>query len=240
MVQAPSYIRKQREWEVSSSDDGLLTLGHDLVDGEVVGLVVVGAESGGVSHALLGVVVVATLVLEEMLNVGLAEVALETLLHVFDFFGEDGVVVVSGGVVDESFVEDGLEEEIEITHNTGVVAVLILLEDGDQAIVDLSGLLVLFGLLGEAEEEFAHGEEGEAPPGGHNSGTRVGLAHALEEADVEAVHTGGAHLLHVLVEPQVVGAVASQVELVTIQVHVPHFIDYIIYYLLSPICIHFS
>ena len=113
----------------------------------------------------------AILVLEEMLHVGFGEVALETLLHIGDFSREDWVIVVSRGVIDESLVEDCLEEEIEIGHDSGVIAVLILLEDGDKSVVYFLGFLVLFGFRAEAEEEFAHSEESESPPGSHDSGT---------------------------------------------------------------------
>jgi hypothetical protein len=105
-----------------------------------------------------------------------------------------------------------------------VITILILLEDGDESVVDFLRLLVLFNLLGEANEELGESKESESPPAGHNSGAGVSLTHTLEEADVEGVHTGSAQLFHVLIKPQVVGSVRSQIWLITIQVSVPHFI----------------
>ena len=59
---------------------------------------------------------------------------------------------------------------------------------------------------------------------------RVGLGKALEHTDVEGGHTRGAGLAMVLVKPEIVAAVGSQVLLVTVQVSVPtrHFILIII------------
>ena len=52
--------------------------------------------------------------------------------------------------------------------------------------------------------------------------TGDGLGHATEEGNVDDVDLWLTHLLGVGVEPQVVGAVASQIVLVTTQVQVPH------------------
>ncbi len=92
-----------------------------------------------------------------------------------------------------------------------MVTVLILLEDRDESVIDLLRLLVLLDLLGKADEELSEGQESESPPASHNSGAGVSLTHTLEEADVEGVHTGSAQLFHVLIKPQVVGSVSSQI-----------------------------
>ena len=50
----------------------------------------------------------------------------------------------------------------------------------------------------------------------------VTLGHSLHETDVEADDTWLSDLLLVLAEPEVMGSVASQVELVPVQVIVVH------------------
>ena len=62
--------------------------------------------------------------------------------------------------------------------------------------------------------------------------TRVGLAHSLEQTNVEGMNTRSSQFLLIHVQPQVVGSVASQVVLVTIEIKVPHFILLINYILL--------
>ena len=59
---------------------------------------------------------------------------------------------------------DGLKEEVEVAHDSSVEAILVLLEDRDEAVIDLSGLLVFLGLGGEPCKEFSNCEEGETPP----------------------------------------------------------------------------
>ena len=44
-----------------------------------------------------------------------------------------------------------------------MIAILILLEDGDQSVVDLNWLFVLLSLLLEVHEELGDREEGETP-----------------------------------------------------------------------------
>jgi hypothetical protein len=48
------------------------------------------------------------------------------------------------------------------------------------------------------------------------------FGHASEEVDVEGVDLGRAELLGVLVEPEVVSAIAAEILLVAAQVQVPH------------------
>lgn len=52
--------------------------------------------------------------------------------------------------------------------------------------------------------------------------SRVGLAHSLENTDVEGNDTGSSGLLVIVVEPQVVSSVGTQVKLLSVQVVVPH------------------
>ena len=57
--------------------------------------------------------------------------------------------------------------------------------------------------------------------------TGVGLAKTLDDANMEALYSGCADLLVVLVEPEVVGSVGAKVLLVAVKVRVPtrHFIN---------------
>ena len=58
--------------------------------------------------------------------------------------------------------------------------------------------------------------------------SRVGLAHSLEESEMESGDSWGSNLLLVLVEPQVVGSVGSQIVLLSVKVIVVHFFDFIL------------
>lgn len=55
----------------------------------------------------------------------------------------------------------------------------------------------------------------------------VGLAETLDEADVEALDSGCADLLVVLVQPEVMGSVRTEVLLIAVEMRVPtrHFIN---------------
>ena len=94
-------------------------------------------------------------VMQQVLDILVGEVTHETCLLIFDFLGHVGIVVVEVRGVNELLVEDGLEEELEVTHEAGVVTVSVLSEDGEKSVVDLSSLLVLLWLsreLGEADD----------------------------------------------------------------------------------------
>ena len=53
------------------------------------------------------------------------------------------------------------------------------------------------------------------------------LRHASDDSDVPRVDLRSSHLLVVDIEPQVVGAIGSQVMLVTAEVNVPHVVFFI-------------
>ena len=96
-----------------------------------------------------------------MTHISSVEVAVETSLDIFDFFGYEDVVVVLCGLIDELLVERRLEESIEIAHESGVVAELVLGEESEQAVVAL--LTDLFMLLhcrevedGPKERDIGH------------------------------------------------------------------------------------
>ena len=93
-------------------------------------------------------------VFNKMANVSSCKVTVETKLHIFDFFRGESVVIVKCRVVDEFLVEHRLQEKLEITHEAGVVAILVLAENGKQSVVPFLANRVLFGLFREVEVEF--------------------------------------------------------------------------------------
>jgi hypothetical protein len=66
---------------------------------------------------------------EQVTNVLAGEVSVKTCFHVLNFLGSEGIVVVEGRIINKLLVKDSFEEEFEVTHEAGVVAVLILLEN---------------------------------------------------------------------------------------------------------------
>lgn len=124
----------------------------------MVALCVVVANTVGVSHGHEGVVSLGDLILEQVANIALVQVVVETSLHIGDFLLGDRVFVVVGGLVDEALVEEGLEENVEVAHEAGVVAELVLREDSDQAVVTLITNFVRLLNCGKAEGELDNGE----------------------------------------------------------------------------------
>ena len=108
----------------------------DLVAREVVALWVVGTNSIWVVDDL-GLRSMVTLVLQEVSNIILSELTVETKLHILDFLGNRWIIVIESGLVDESFVQNTLEEKIEVRHESSVVSVLVFHEDGVQSEIHL-------------------------------------------------------------------------------------------------------
>jgi len=77
--------------------------------------------------------------MEKLGNISRGEVTSETNLLIFDLSGGKLIGIVVEGLVKELLVENGLEEELEVAHETGVVTILVLGEDGNETEV----LLVL-------------------------------------------------------------------------------------------------
>ena len=72
------------------------------------------------------------LVLQEVLDIVFGEVSRQTFLHIVNFLLLDDVVVVHGGLIDESLIEHGVEQQIEVGHESSIVTVLVLREDHGQ------------------------------------------------------------------------------------------------------------
>jgi len=136
------------------SELGLLATGHDFVAGKLVTLGVVGANTVGMAGRLEGLVSVLTLVLEQVADIALVEVGVETGFNIRDFLLGDGVFVVVGGLVNEALVEKSFQENIEVAHEAGVVAELVLREDGHEAVVAFFAHSVGLLNLGESEAEL--------------------------------------------------------------------------------------
>ena len=111
----------------------------------------------------LGSRVVAALVLKQVLDIVLGELSVQTQLHILDFLSDSWVIVVNGRLIDESLVEHTLEEQIEVGHESCVVSILVLHEDGVKSEIDL--LLLWVRGLGSRElsQELKSGKEGNTP-----------------------------------------------------------------------------
>jgi len=107
-------------------------------------------------------VVIATFVLKGVAHIRASEVAVQTALHIWDFSRVDGVIVVSRGLLEEALVQHGLKEELEVTHPSGVVTVLVLGVDGDQTEVSLllDGLVLREGSHAHASLNDGHASDG--------------------------------------------------------------------------------
>ena len=103
------------------------------------------------AESLVRIVISVALVVEESLHISRGEVTGQTLLLILDFRSGELIVVVKSRVVEELLVEDRLEEELEVGHEAGIVTVLVLLEDGDEAVVLLVLNILASGNLGECE-----------------------------------------------------------------------------------------
>jgi hypothetical protein len=86
------------------------------------------------------------LVVQQVLDVLVSHVVDQTCLLILDFLGNDIVIVVVRGVFDEAFVQHCFQEDVEIVHEASVVTISVLVEQRNQTVVCLFGLLVfLFG-----------------------------------------------------------------------------------------------
>ena len=103
-----------------------------------------------------------------------SEISGKTSLGILDFLSDESIIVVEGGLINESFVEGSLQKEIEVGHNTGVVSELVLLEDRLESVESFGAHDILRGLDGEARDEFEDGKEGNTPGEGQNTGLYKG------------------------------------------------------------------
>ena len=107
--------------------------------------------------------------LEETSDIGSGEFTGKTELLILNLSSGKLIIVIEGGVVKELLIEDGLEEELEVAHETSVVTILVLGEDGQETVVllfsDISGLSR--GSEGEGRLDSSH--EGKGPKGASNT-----------------------------------------------------------------------
>ena len=88
-------------------------------------------------------------ILQKVLDISHGEVADETVLNILNFLRDNLILVVVGGLGDESLVKDTFKEKIEIRHESGIVTELVLLEDGVKSHVDFLSVVTLTGGLAE-------------------------------------------------------------------------------------------
>ena len=152
-----------------ASNYRLLSFGHNSIHRQIISGLIVSPKSSWIPCAFDSCSVMVPSISNQVLNVTLREITLKTQLHIFDFFGSDWVIIIGRGGVNESFVENGLEQQVEVAHDSCVEPVLVLLEDGDESVVNFLWFFVLLGLLFETCEEFGEGKESKAPDASHDS-----------------------------------------------------------------------
>ena len=110
------------------------------------------------TDSLEGLVIVRGLIVEETSDIGSGEFTGKTELLILNLSSGKLIIVVEGSVVKELLIKDGLEEELEVAHETSVVTVLVLGEDGQETVVllfgDISGLSR--GREGEGRLDSSH------------------------------------------------------------------------------------
>ncbi len=142
-----------------------VVLWKDLIAGERVALWIVGGYSVWVAERLEQRVVVWLVVLDQILHISLGEVSNQSILHILNLSGHDLVLVVISRLIDESLVEEGLHEQIELAHESSIVSVLVLLEKGSQLQVSLvtDGVINILWHHSQVVEEFGCRTEGNTP-----------------------------------------------------------------------------
>ena len=121
-------------------------LGENFVARELVSLVVVGGDAIWVAVRNKVAVMAAILVVKQVTQIRVGVVVNKTRLLIGNFLLDHWIIVVGVGIVQEALVKDGLKEEVEVAHETGMVTVLVLGEDGKQSVVDFLVLLVFLFL----------------------------------------------------------------------------------------------
>ena len=121
-------------WLIISSSEGWLgSTWMRFVDGEVVRYLIVGADSAWVAHNE-GWRAVLALVFNEILDIILGELSIETLFHILNFLCLDWVIIIGCGLINKSLVKSRLEEKIEVGHESSIVTILVLCEDRVQSV----------------------------------------------------------------------------------------------------------
>ena len=98
-------------------------------------------------------------VLVKVAHISLGELTGETGFVILDFEAGELVIVVENGLLNELRVEHTFQENIEVGHESGMVAELVLAEDGDESVVLLVVFSILRGDAGEANGSLKEGEE---------------------------------------------------------------------------------
>ena len=88
-------------------------------------------------------------IVDQILNIRSSKVACQTALLIYDFCLPHFISVVGYGLVKEPLVEHGLQEDFEVTHKPGGVAVFVLREDTQESVVFLILDVICWSNLGE-------------------------------------------------------------------------------------------
>lgn len=106
--------------------------------------------------------VVRAFVVNQVLDISVCEIRVETAFHIVDFEQSVGVILVCSDSVDKLLVEHDIEEGVEVSGNGGVETKLVLLHDGEQSVVHLVAFFVgvLVGRHTEVEVRLDQAESG--------------------------------------------------------------------------------
>lgn len=107
--------------------------------------------------------------MEKTLDILLGEFTGKTLLLILELGSGELVIVVKSGVIEELFVENGFEKELEIAHETSVVTILVLGEDGHKAVVFFVFNILGCGRLRESKGTLDSSNEGHGPKSTSNT-----------------------------------------------------------------------
>jgi len=107
--------------------------------------------------------------MEKTLNILRGEVTGKTLFLILELGSGELVIVVKSGVVEELFVENGFKKELEIAHETSVITILILGEDGHKAVVFFVFDILGCGRLREGKSTLDSSNEGHGPESTSNT-----------------------------------------------------------------------
>ena len=145
----------------SCSNNGLLTLGEDFVARKSIRFLVVSSNTVGITESFVRSVVSGISVSAHVACISLRELTSQTGFLILDFPRGDLIIVIESGLINEALVKHSFEEELEISHETGMVTKLVLAEYRDQTIVLLVSHSVNLGKCRETVKEFNAREYGQ-------------------------------------------------------------------------------
>jgi len=146
-------------------------------------------------------------VLDKVGDIRRSKFSVQSLFHIFDFSGNNLIIVVKSGVFDELLVEHTFQEEVEIRHESGIVTILVLSKDRSESDVSFFIIWVSNELLGESEYSLGKTESGNTNDETKGSQSRVMLAHFSEDSIWVGVNLGISKLDVIEIKPKIVSSV---------------------------------